>query len=101
VGGLGGLSDQSFLERWPLDYALETQPESEWGALPELGEALKELAGERGYRCLTLRGSSPEWFAARACEVWRHLYERASLEPQGTLIEMFTCVNPAAVRASS
>jgi hypothetical protein len=59
------------------------------------------LARERGYRCLTLRGSSPEWFAARACEVWRRLYERASLEPQGTLIEMFTCVNPAAVRASS
>src|SRR5512139_3572022 len=38
VGGLGGLSDQSFLERWPLDFPLEEQSESEWGALPELGE---------------------------------------------------------------
>ena len=101
VGGLGGLSDQSFLERWPLDFPLEAQPESEWGTLPELGEALEGLARERDYRCVTLRGSSPEWFAARAYEVWRRLYERASLEPQGTLIEMFTCVNPAAVRASS
>jgi hypothetical protein len=101
AGGLGGLSDQFFLERWPLDYALEAQPESEWGALPELGEALEGLARERGYRYVTLRGPSPEWFAVRAYEAWRRLFERASLEPQGALIEMFTCVNLAAVRAAS
>jgi hypothetical protein len=101
VGGLGGLSDQFYLDRWPLDFPLEVQPESEWGALPELGEALEGLARERGYRCVTLRGPSPEWFAACAYEVWRRLFERASSKPQGTLIEMFTCVNPAAVRASS
>jgi hypothetical protein len=101
VGGLGGLSDQDFLDRWPLDFPLETQPESEWGTLPELGESIDELARARGYRCVTLRGPSPEWFAARAYEAWRRLFERAALEPQGTLIEMFTCVNPAAVRAAS
>jgi hypothetical protein len=37
------------------------------------------LARERGYRCVTLRGPGPEWFAARAYEAWRRLFERASL----------------------
>ncbi len=101
VGGLGGLSDQYFLDRWPLDFPIEDQPESEWGTLPELGEALEGLARERGYRFVSLRGPNPEWYATRAYEVWQRLFERASTEPWGTLIEMFTCVNPAAVRASS
>jgi hypothetical protein len=101
VGGLGGLSDQDFLDRWSLDFPLETQPESEWGTLPELSEGLEQLAREYRYRFVLLRGPSPEWFAACAHDLWSHLFERASLEPQGTLIEMFTCVNPAAVRAAS
>ena len=87
VGGLGGLSDREFLEGsarvpgWSLDLPLESQPESEWGTLPQLGDSLEDFASTHDYRVVRLRGSHPAWYTQLAYQVWRAVFKRASIEP--------------------
>lgn len=116
VGGLGGASEQDFLEGrpeifemqrrerssfvgpWRLEAPLEEQPESEWGSLPELGGVLEEYARKSGYQFVRLAGPHPEWFSSLALRAFLRLYEKDGAPARGTLIEMFTNVQPSVVR---
>jgi len=120
VGGLGGVSDEEFLAsrpeieamqlrerspfvggRWTLDLPLETQPESEWGTLPQFRLACQAFAQASGYRFLPLTGNSPECFSTLAFCAHQAVLRNEGREPQGTFIDCFTQVNPLAVRLSS
>ena len=118
VGGLGGVSDRGYIESrpelismqqaarspyvggWRLNLPLAEQPESEWGALPQLGESVEGFARQHGYRVARLEGPHPEWFSSLAFRAWSELYRREGRPAQGVLAEMFTNVQPAAVRRS-
>jgi hypothetical protein len=119
VGGLGGVTDEEFLsgcpeieamqraERspwvggWRLDLPLEVQPESEWGALPELRAACEAFAQENGYGFLPLTADHPEGFSKLAFHAYQALLRKAALTPRGVFIDCFTQVNPVAIRLSS
>jgi len=127
VGGLGGVSDEQFLagcpeieamqrregspfvggrspgsrHGWSLDLPLETQPESEWGTLPEFRLACQSFAQEHGYGFLPLVGDSPEYYSALAFQAWLRILEKEDREPQAVFIDCFTQVNPWATRLSS
>ncbi len=113
VGGLGGVSDQAFLDGgpeiealtgrrggWALKLApLEVQPESEWGTLPPLRERVEQLARENGYRFVALEAGHPEEWARLGLAAHRARLTQAGRAPAGVLIECFTQVQPwAAVR---
>jgi len=118
VGGLGAVSDSEFLEGrpefealqraerspfvggWRLDEPLEVGPESEWGTLPPLRQAVEEFAAAGGYRFLALEGDSPEWFAGLAFRAHRRLSEKEGRPPQGLFVDCFTQVDPVACRQS-
>jgi hypothetical protein len=118
VGGLGAVSDREFLDGrpeieamqraerspfvggWRLDEPLETGPESEWGTLPPLRQAVEDFAAAEGYRFLALKGDSPEWFSALAFRAHRRLSEKEGRPPQGLFIDCFTQVDPVACRQS-
>lgn len=110
VGGLGGVSDREFtagrpdiesLRGAPGGWSLpgmpvETQAESEWGAVPPLGEVVEAFARANGYGFLALRGDHPEWYSRLALKAYRRLSDREGREPAGTLVEVFTQSNPIA-----
>jgi len=119
VGGLGGVTDEQFLsglpeieamqrsERsafvggWHLDLPLETQPESEWGALPELRAACEAFARQNGYAFVPLTADHPDQYSALAFRAHRAVLRKEGRPPQATLIDCFTLVNPVAARLSS
>jgi len=79
---------------------LERHPESEWGGLPELRHACAAFAQENGYRFWALEGEHPADDAGLAFHAQLTLMRKEGREPQGTLIDCFTQVNPVAVRLS-
>ena len=119
VGGLGGFSDQDFIQGsetidawlakqksdhrggWQLPgYQLIHARESEWGSLPQFRDAVQDFAHETGYRFRAINGEHPEDFSALAytAYLWEsRLHERT---PNGVLVECFSQINPtAALRA--
>lgn len=110
VGGLGGVSDQEFLEGrpeievlrgasggWALpDLSPTLQIESEWGTIPPLKEAVEAFAQRHGYHFLVLQADHPECYARLALAAYRWLNKKEGRKPAATLIEMFTQINPTA-----
>jgi hypothetical protein len=119
VGGLGGFSEQTYLngsetlDAWLADqksdhrggwqlpgYDLVETPESEWGSLPPFREAVNDFADDAGYQFKAIHGEHPEDFSALAytAYLWEsRLHERT---PNGVLVECFSQINPtAALRA--
>ncbi len=121
VGGLGGVRAGEFMDgRHPDIAALQdaagaasvgnwglqgrtafAMPESEWGALPPLHQRVAQFARENAYEFVALEAPHPEHFSALAFRVWDKVLRRAAIEPQGILLETFTQVAPAAVRAAA
>jgi len=116
VGGLGGVSDDEFLQGrpeieamqhherspwvggWQLGLPLEAQPESEWGVLPELRVACEAFARENGYGFLPLQADHPDWYSALALRAHGVLLQKEGRTAQATFIDCFTQVNPVAAR---
>ena len=120
VGGLGGFSDEEYIEGsevisawlaeqnsehrggWQLaGYDLEIARESEWGGLPEFREAVKHFATEMGYQFKAINGEHPEDFSALAYTAF--LWERRlhDVKPNGILVECFSQINPTAALRSA
>ncbi len=121
VGGLGGFTDEEFLQGSPvldewlaqqksnhrggwrlphLDDQLQETRESEWGSLPPFRESVKEFAEAHEYEFRALHGYHPEDFSALAytAYLWEsRLHDRMI---NGLLVECFSQINPtAALRA--
>jgi len=66
VGGLGGISPEAYLERWPLDLPIETRRESEWGCPEAFAEAVMDFAAEHGLEVLELQFDHPQSYSLLA-----------------------------------
>ena len=121
VGGLGGISEEEYLQGsarldewlaqqksahrggWSLpdsDDRLEEGPESEWGSLPALRDSVKAFAEEHQYRFRALHGYHPEDFSALAYTAYLWESRLTDRNIQGLLVECFNQINPtAALRA--
>ncbi len=121
VGGLGGLAPRDFIEGvHPQIAALQASagaepvgnwglkgqtafdmPESEWGALAPFHDRVAQFARDNAFEFVALEGAHPQFFSYLAFRVWRKLISEARGKPQGVLLETFTQVAPAAVRAAA
>jgi len=66
VGGLGGISPEAYLERWPLDLPIETRRESEWGCPEAFAEAVKDFASQHDIEVLELEFDHPKEYSLLA-----------------------------------
>ena len=66
VGGLGGISPETYLERWPLELPTETRRESEWGCPEAFAAAVKNFAAQHGVEVLELQFDHPEAYSLLA-----------------------------------
>ncbi|MBN2002759.1 MAG: hypothetical protein JXA21_05330 [Anaerolineae bacterium] len=121
VGGLGGLAPRDYIEGvHPKIAALQAasgsepvgnwglrgqtafdMPESEWGALAPFHDRVAQFARDNAYEFVALDGAHPQFFSYLAFRVWRKLVSESGSKPQGVLLETFTQVAPAAVRAAA
>ena len=120
VGGLGGYTDQDFLQGnsdidvwlekqksshrggWNLDegYALISQPESEWGVPPAFREAIHQFCEGEDYQFYGINGTHPEDFSALAYTAYLWEARKHDRTPKGVLIECFSLLNPTAALRS-
>ncbi len=117
IGGLGGIPDEEYLEGserlreyrlrqggartrtggWRLKgarYPLEKMPESEWGAMPEFSEAVREYAARKGIPLLTLTADHPEKFSELALELHIDASRRDGVEPSYVFADCFNQLDP-------
>lgn len=87
VGGLGGISPQEYLERWPLDLPLKERRESEWGCPGEFATAVKAFAEDHGIKVIKIDFDHPQEYGLLAY--------RAYLACEGARREevLFDCFN--------
>ncbi|MEW6203479.1 MAG: hypothetical protein AB1546_16005 [bacterium] len=117
VGGLGGITDEEFLNGstrideycyhhgsrtrggWHLRtsrYALTRMPESEWGALPEFADAVKDFATASGIRLVTLTADHPEKFGELSFHLHRLASDKDSETPLYVFVDCFNQLDPFA-----
>jgi len=87
VGGLGGISPQEYLARWPLNLPLEERRESEWGCPGEFATAVKDFAEDHGIEVIEIDFDHPQEYGLLAY--------RAYLACEGVRGEeiLFDCFN--------
>ncbi len=92
VGGLGGVSSEEFLARWPLgsEAELVERPESEWGCPPGFAEAVRRFAKAEGFRLLELRFDHPERLSLLAYQA----YCAAGAREEEVMLDCFTYSSP-------
>jgi len=66
VGGLGGISPEAYLERWPLDLPVEVRRESEWGCPEAFAAAVMDFASQNGLEVLELQFEHPQRYSLLA-----------------------------------
>jgi len=66
VGGLGGISPDAYLERWPLDLPIERRRESEWGCPEAFAAAVKDFASQHDIEVLELEFDHPQEYSLLA-----------------------------------
>jgi len=66
VGGLGGISPEAYLERWPLDLPVEVRRESEWGCPEAFVAAAKGFAAQHDIEVLELEFDHPKEYSLLA-----------------------------------
>ena len=66
VGGLGGISPEAYLERWPLDLPVEVRRESEWGCPEAFVAAVKGFASQHEIEVLELEFDHPQAYSLLA-----------------------------------
>ncbi len=120
VGGLGGYTDKDYLRGnsdidawlekqksshrggWTLqdDYALISQPESEWGVPQAFREATHRFCENENYHFYAINGAHPEDFSALAYTAYLWEARKNGRTPKGVLIECFSLLNPTAALRS-
>lgn len=118
VGGWGDISAEEFLQGsqrimnycrrerlrhtdWRLaDVPLEEGPESEWGSEPGLCQELEAFCRENGYRFKKIHFDDPNDFSRLAFNAAAYRLQKAGIEPQATLVEMFSQFSATAVETS-
>jgi len=63
VGGLGGITPEEFLERWPLELPLEVRRESEWGCPEGFSASVREFAERLGVELIEIKYDHPERYS--------------------------------------
>ncbi len=66
VGGLGGISPETYLERWPLELSIEARRESEWGCPEAFAAAVKNFASQHEIEVLELEFDHPKEYSLLA-----------------------------------
>jgi len=95
VGGLGGVSPQEFLEKYPVrgrregDYI--ERPESEWGTPREFIESVRATAGTLGKPFAEVRVSSPGELSQRCLAFFLNL---PRIDRDSVAIDCFTYLQP-------
>lgn len=89
VGGLGAISAEEFLFRYPVAGQHIVRPESEWGTPPEFAEVTRSVTG-RG-ELSEVRVSAPADFSTLC---FRALRELPGVDEQAIALDCFTYINP-------
>lgn len=71
IGGLGDVSPQEYLHRFPPPGRPRERRESEWGTPEPFVRAVASFAAENGFRVLRLAFSHPECFSALGYRAYR------------------------------
>ena len=114
VGGWGGIPAREYIEGseridealasarsrhrggWRLEpFQPVDRPESEWGSEKEFGLSLEDFAARNGFRFHRITFRQPTDFSRLAFEAHLELFRRASVEPTGALVEIFTHYEPS------
>jgi hypothetical protein len=83
---------------WHLSgYSVESGPESEWGTMPGLGEALEDFCKQAGYRFVRISLPEPHDFSRLAFLSVADQLVKDGTQPSGILIEMFSQFDATAV----
>ncbi|HEY59457.1 MAG TPA: hypothetical protein G4N92_02045 [Anaerolineae bacterium] len=116
VGGWGGISSEEFLagsqrirdycqsnqiekSDWKLsEFPLIKGIESEWGSEPLFAQALQKFCQQEGYQFIPITFKNPHNFSKLAFTAYKDFYKKSGIEPQGTIIEMFSQYDLAAVQ---
>jgi len=91
IGGLGGISPDAFLDRWPLDLPLDARRESEWGCPESFAPGVRGFAVERGIETVAVTFDHPWQYSLLTYEAYLACDDarRGSL-----LIDCFNHLNP-------
>jgi len=89
VGGLGGVSPEEYLARYPPPGEAVERRESEWGCPEAFAEAVREFAGERGYGLLELPAAHPTEYSQLAFRA----YLAAGAREDVVLVDCFTTMD--------
>lgn len=119
VGGLGGISDETYIRGspildnwlqqqgsrhrggWTLPLKWRQEPESEWGTQPEFIHALEQYAEEEDIPVRTLTRNRVEAFSQLAFNAWQWLYYLLEIRPMAILVDSFLQINATAPRKSA
>lgn len=91
IGGLGGISPQEYLERFPLDLPLEERRESEWGAPPEFAVSVRDFADRHGIEVIEIGFDHPQEYGLLA---YRAYLACAGVRDEEILFDCFNHQNP-------
>lgn len=115
IGGLGGVSDSEFIDGseriddylrdqgsfaqggWGLESQksrLKMMPESEWGAMPQFEESVREFAEAESIPVKAISGDHPELFSELAFEMHMEASRRDGVEPLHFFADCFNQLDP-------
>ncbi|MGC9529534.1 MAG: hypothetical protein ACP5G2_02800 [Candidatus Bipolaricaulaceae bacterium] len=89
VGGLGGLSPDWYLDRYPPPGEPQLRRESEWGCPESFCQAVRELARAGGQRLVEVRADHPTDFSLLALTAYRAAGAREGM----VLVDCFTTMD--------
>ncbi len=95
IGGLGGISPDTFLKEYPLLYPVEEGPESEWGTPTAFVEDTHQFASRHHIPLVNLSHPSLEPLSVLVYFLYTRLFSS-----QNILIDCFTYIDPYTNRAS-
>lgn len=91
IGGLGGISSEEFVARWPLEAPLVRRPESEWGCPQDFADSVREFCSSAHIRLLEVALDHPEHYSLLAYQAYLRCQ---NVRREEILIDCFNHQNP-------
>jgi len=91
VGGLGAVSPDTYLERWPFELGVSIRRESEWGCPETFAAAAVSYAAEKGIDTVTISFDHPFDYSLLAYQAYLAC---GGVRGRSLLIDCFNHINP-------
>jgi len=91
MGGLGGITSETYLERWPSEHPVSVRRESEWGCPEEFADSVSRWAEDRGIDVVEIRFDHPWTYSLLARDAYLAC---AGVRADHLLIDCFNHLNP-------